>query len=168
MNSQIIITDDFYDIPYQYHKSFEEKHCLITDETIGKISQILGNSIKIVSASNEIGNTSGVLAHLECDWIAVIYLTLPLEAFGEFGLKFYSHIETGLEAFPTQEEMNKYQINENELGRIFNSDLSLWKEYANISIKYNRMVLFRGNKWHSYDNELNNSMCYQKIIIKNI
>lgn len=167
MTEQIIVIDDLYDIAHQYHKGFFENQCVITDETVGKISQIIGNPIEIVSATNEVGSIPGVVAHLGCDWIAVIYLTLPLEAFGEFGLKFYSHLETGLEAFPTQEEMMKYKIDENQLNEVFSSDLNLWKEYARIPLRYNRMILFRGNRWHSYDSNLNNSMLYQKLIIKN-
>jgi hypothetical protein len=168
MREQIIIVDNFYDIAHQYHKSFSENRCVITDETIGKISQIIGNTIDIVSATNEVGSLPGVVAHLGCDWIALIYLTLPLEAFGEFGLKFYSHLETGLETFPTQEELKTYQIDDNQLEQVFNSDLSLWKEYLNIPVKYNRMILFRGNRWHSYESKLNNYICYQRIIIRNV
>ena len=167
MTEQIIIVDDLYDIAHQYHKGFFENQCVITDETVGKISQIIGNPIDIISATNEVGSLPGVVAHLECDWIALIYLTLPLESFGEFGVKFYSHLATGLEAFPTKEEMVKYQINESQLNEVFSSDLGLWKEYGNVPMKYNRMVLFRGNRWHSYDSKLNNSMLYQKIIIRN-
>lgn len=172
MIDRIIIVDDFYDVPYQYHESFSENQSIITDETIGKISQIIGNPIKIILATNETANLPGVVAHLSCDWIAVIYLTLPTKAFGEFGLKFYSHLATGFEAFPTKEEIKMFQISENELEKIFNSDLSLWKEYANIPVKYNRMILFRGNLWHSYgdcDNEnvLNKNIIYKKLVIKN-
>ena len=168
MIEQIIIVDDFYDIAHQYHKGFSENQCVITDETIGKISQVIGNPIEIISATNETGSFPGVVAHLSCDWIAVIYLTLPLEACGEFGLKFYSHLATNLETFPIQDEMEKYKINESEIKKIFDSDLSLWKEYANIPVRYNRMILFRGNRWHSYENKLNTSMLYQKIIIKDV
>ena len=168
MIEQIIVVDNLYEIAHMFHKGFYEDQCVITDETVEKLSQIIGNPIEIISATNETGSLPGVVAHLSCDWIAVIYLTLPLEAFGEFGLKFYSNLATGLETFPTQDEMKKYQINENELEKIFDSDLSLWKEYANIPVKYNRMVLFRGNRWHSYQNKLNNSMLYQKIIIRNV
>ena len=50
MNSQIIVVDDLYDIPHQYHIGFEKGKCLITDETVVKISQIVGNPIKIVHA----------------------------------------------------------------------------------------------------------------------
>lgn len=94
-------------------------------------------------------------------------MTLPLESFGEFGVKFYSHLATGLETFPTKEEMIKHQIDESQLNETFSSDPSLWKEYGNIPARYNRMVLFRGNRWHSYESKLNNSMLYQKIIIRN-
>jgi len=165
MNSQIIVVDDLYDIPHQYHKGFDENQCLITDETVGKISQILGNPVKVIQASNEVETTSGVLAHLECDWIAVIYMTLPLEAFGEMGIRFYSHLPTGLETFPTKEEIEKYQIDENEITKVFASDSKLWKEYSCIPAKYNRMVLFKGNRWHSYN--LNSGIRYQKVIINN-
>lgn len=167
MNEQIMIIDNLYDIAHQYHKGFFENQCIITDEVIGKITQIIGNPIEIISATNEVGNVPGILAHLESDWIAVIYLTLPLESFGEFGIKFYSHRTTGLETFPIKEEMLKYQISENQINEIFSSDLSLWKEYGNIPMKYNRMVLFRSNRWHSYNSKLNNSTLYQKIIIRN-
>jgi len=165
MNSQIIVVDDLYDIPHQYHKGFDENQCLITDETVGKISQILGNPVKVIQASNEVGTTSGVLAHLECDWIAVIYMTLPLEAFGEMGIRFYSHLPTGLETFPTKEEIEKYQIDEKEITKVFASDSKLWKEYSCIPAKYNRMVLFKGHRWHSYN--LNSGIRYQKVIINN-
>jgi len=164
MNSQIIVVDDFYDIPFQYHKSFDDGECLITEETTGKISQILNHPIQVTAASNEVGDTPGVMAHLECDWIGIIYLTLPLQAFGELGTKFYSHIATGLETFPTREDLIKYNINENELTRVFSSNPELWKEYSCVASRYNRMVLFRGNRWHSYT--LNSNIRYQKIIIK--
>ena len=165
MNSQIIVVDDLYDIPHQYHKGFDENQCLITDETVGKISQILGNPVKVIQASNEVETTSGVLAHLECDWIAVIYMTLPLEAFGEMGIRFYSHLPTSLETFPTKEEIIKYQIDENEITKVFASNFKLWKEYSCIPAKYNRMVLFKGHRWHSYN--LNSGIRYQKVIINN-
>ena len=174
MNQEVIVVDDLYDTAHQYYKGFFENECVISDETVGKISQILGNKIEILYASNEVlteDKTSSVCAHLGCDWIAVIYLSLPLVSFGELGLRFYSHIATGLETFPTEEEMKVYGISNDKLSEVFNSDLSLWKEYGSIPAKYNRMALFRGNRWHSYGkgygDTLNTYMLYQKIIIKN-
>jgi hypothetical protein len=165
MNEQIIIVDNFYDEPFHYHKGFDDQKCIVTDETIGKLEQIVGNSIQIVRASNQTENISGVLAHLQSDWIALIYLTLPLQSFGETGVKFYSHIQTNLECFPNDNEIKKYEITEHNISKIFDSNLSLWKEYGNIPAKYNRMVLFKSNRWHSY--YLNTSIRYQIITIKN-
>lgn len=175
MIEKIIILDDFYDNPHQYRKGFFEDKCIIADETIHKIENIIGNQIQVIDAVNEVligGQNMGVCSHLSADWIAVIYLTLPLVSFGEFGIKFYSHIATGLETFPTEQDLKKYNISENQLSDIFSDSSDLWKEYGNINIKYNRMVLFQANLWHSYGDgfgiNLNNSMLYQKIIIKNV
>jgi len=168
MREQIVIVDNLYDIPHQYHKGFFENQCVITDETVGKLTEVIGNPIEIISATNEVGGAPDVVAHLTSDWIAVIYLALPMQSFGETGLKFYSHLATGLEAFPTQEEAIQYQINENNLTEVFKSELSLWKEYGNIPTRYNRMILFKSNLWHSYGSNLNMSMLFQKIIIKNV
>lgn len=175
MTERIVIVDNFYDIPHQYHKSFFENQCLISDETVEKITKVIGNPIEIVSASNEVlseKQTTSVCSHLSSDWIGVIYLTLPMVCFGEFGMKFYSHLSTGLETFPSSEDLQKHNISENELLEVFASDPKLWKEYGNIPAKYNRLVLFRSNLWHSYGKgfgtELNTSMLYQKVIIRNV
>ena len=84
-------------------------------------------------------------------------------------MKFYSHKETGLDSYPTQEQIQKYNIT--NIGKTFSQNLENWKEYGSIPVKHNRMVLFRSNLWHSYGNgfgsDLNTSMLYKKIIIKN-
>jgi len=165
MREQIIIVDNLYDIPHQYHKGFFENQCVITDETVSKITEVIGNPIEIISATNEVGGESDIVAHLTSDWIAVIYLTLPMQSFGETGIKFYSHLATGLEVFPTTEEIKRYQLT--HLEETFRSDLSLWKAYGDIPAKYNRMVLFRSNLWHSYGSNINSFMLFQKIIINN-
>jgi len=174
MNQSIVIVDNLYDIPHQYHKGFFENQCVITDETYKKLSNVVGNKIKIIDATNEVlseDKDTSVCAHLLADWIAVIYLSFPLVSFGEFGMKFYSHRDTGIEAFPTKEEKIKYNIKEDDLLNIFSSNLDLWKEYGNIPARYNRMILFRANLWHSYGKgfgqDLNTSMLYQKVILKN-
>lgn len=163
MKQNTIVIDHFYDIPFEYHKS---DACLITDETVKKLTYIIGNSIEIVSATNEVGNTDGVVAHLASDWIGIVYLSLPVQSFGDFGIKFYSHLSTGLEEFPTKEEMVKFNLEENKLTDVFSSDLNLWKEYGCIPAQYNRLILFKSSKWHSYT--LNSHNRYQKIIIRNV
>ena len=175
MKEKIIIIDDFYDTPYQYHKSFSENHFLITNETIEKLTSIVGNKIEIIDTSNEIlreGQSTSVCAHLSSDWIALIYLSLPLNSFGEYGVKFYSHLSTGLESFPTKKDLEKYDISENQLLEVFSNSSELWKEYGNIPIKYNRLVLLRSNFWHSYGcgfgMDLNTSMLFQRIFIRDV
>ena len=159
MKSEIFVIDNFYDIPYEYHKSFLNNEIKITEETVGKISSIVKSDIKILEATNNIQkeeDEGGITAHLSSDWIAVVYLQLGYPSFGEFGMKFFSHIETGLESYVDGKQFNVH-------------DKTHWKEYGKIPAKYNRLVLFRSNRWHSYGegfgNDLNTSMLYQKMII---
>ena len=159
MKSEIFVIDNFYDNPIEYHKSFLIKEVRIIEETGNKISSILKSDIKIIEATNNMQkeeDEADITAHLGSDWIAIIYLQMGYPSFGEFGMKFFSHIETGLESYVD--------------GRKFNvKDKTHWKEYGKIPARYNRLVLFRSNRWHSYGkgfgDDLNTSMLYQKMII---
>jgi|DEB0MinimDraft_10_1074344.scaffolds.fasta_scaffold185150_2 predicted metallo-beta-lactamase superfamily hydrolase len=164
MNEEIIIVDDFYDIPHQYHKSFDDEKVLITEETTGKISQVLGKKVNSFIGFNAKEKNTSIVSHLESDWTAIIYLELPHYSFGEFGIKFYSHLNTGLEKFPSGEEMKKFNINEENIHTIFSSEVNLWKEYGNIPAVYNRMVLFKSSRWHSCS--MTTDIRCQKILIK--
>lgn len=137
MNEKIIIVDDFYDIAHQYHKSFFQNKCLITDETRGKISQILNRPIKFVFTSNEINGTDEVTSSFDCEWIAIIYLSLPLISFGEHGLKFFTS------------EGKEY-------GNIVAKYNRMILFRANILHSYGV----------GYGNNLDNSLLYQKIMLK--
>ena len=170
MSGSILVIDNFYENPHPFHMGFHKEECLITDETVGKISQIVGNPVEVLSASNEKTSYPSVVAHLASDWIAIINTSFPLQSFGEFGVSFYSHLETGLETFPSQQDMAKYQINDSNIAEKFNTNRQLWKQYGQIPAKYNRLVLFRSNLWHSYTpkEEINTSIFYQKLILKNV
>jgi len=161
MRSEIFVIDNFYDVPHKCHKSFLDNELKITEETTSKVSSILKSDIKILEADNNIqkeDDEGGITAHLGSDWIAVIYLQLGYPSFGEFGMKFFSHIETGLELYVDGQQ---YKFN--------TQDKIQWKEYGKIPAKYNRLVLFRSNRWHSYGkgfgDNLNTCMLYQKMII---
>ena len=98
MKSEIFVIDNFYDIPYEYHKSFLSNEVRVIEETGNKISSILKSDIKIIEATNNMQkeeDEGDITAHLGSDWIAVVYLQLGYPSFGEFGMKFFSHIETG-------------------------------------------------------------------------
>jgi len=174
MNQKIIVADDFYDIAHQYHKSFETGECLITDETVNKISSILQTNVKVLSASNEILNENNtVTANTVCDWIAVIYLTMPADCVFTQGMSFYIHSKTQLETFPNDYAKSVFGLQSMEdLQKTFNVyDLNDWKEYMNIFVKYNRIILFRADTWHSYGEcekeNINNPIIYQKILLQN-
>ena len=176
MNQKIIVADNFYDIAHQYRKSFFENQCLITDETVNKISEMLQQKVNVVEAFNEClsENTKNTItANNACDWIAVIYLTMPADCVFTQGMSFYIHSKTQLETFPDDYAKSLYGLQTIEdLQNTFDvCNLKYWKEYMNIFVKYNRIVLFRADTWHSYGNgfgnDLNNSMIYQKVLLQN-
>ena len=138
MKSEIFVIDNFYDIPYEYHKSFFDNEVRITKDTVERISNILESDIKIIEADNNMQkeeDEGGITAHLGSDWIAVIYLQLGYPSFGEFGMKFFSHNETGLESYVDGKQFNV-------------QDKTQWKEYGKIPAKYNLLVFLRSNRWH--------------------
>lgn len=168
MNQKIMIVDDFYDIAHQYHKSFGEGECLITDETVSKLSQLLQEKIQIGAATNEVLNCKNfITANTSYDWIAVIYLTLPGDCVSTQGMSFYTHKKTQLDSFPNDYAKRLYGLQTLEdLEKTFDvSNLDDWTEYMNIFVKYNRLVLFRADYWHSYGQQINNSIIYQKLLV---
>ena len=183
MNQKIFVIDNFLETSLGYHNKIVLEKAPISlleqlqreyPESIifDKISAILKSNIKVLESKDHVEkerDRSPICCHVESDYIGVLYLTLPLIAWGEVGIKFYSHKETGLDAFPTQEEIKRYNIT--DMDKTFSNDLKNWNEYGSIPIKHNRLVLFRSNLWHSYGDgfgsDLNTSMLYKKIIIKN-
>tara|TARA_R100000742_G_C4251008_1_gene69335 strand:- start:55 stop:609 length:555 start_codon:yes stop_codon:yes gene_type:complete len=183
MNKKFIIVDDFYDIAHMYHKSFFEEAKEINPQELPlKISSLLNISgqveqkVIIDAAFNENrfeNSPNPIVANPTYDWIGVIYLTLPPDCISKTGLRFYTHTKTGLDAFPNEyaRKINGWQNIEDIQSSFNGSNSSNWESYSSIYVKYNRLVLFRSDLWHSYGigfgTELNNSMMYQKLLIKN-
>ena len=190
MNQKIFVIDNFIKTPLGYYDKIDllgsvsrgsdvasptqsELEKRYPEEVVfNQISDALRSRVTILESTNnqlKEGTNTSICCHLESDYIGVLYLSLPLSNWGEFGVKFYSHKETGLDSYPTQEQIQKYNIT--NIGKTFSQNLENWKEYGSIPVKHNRMVLFRSNLWHSYGNgfgsDLNTSMLYKKIIIKN-
>ena len=190
MNQKIFVIDNFLETSLGYydkinasgHLSRGSDAPLLTQSELekaypehvvfDKIADSLRSKITILESTNNQlkgGDKSPICCHVGSDYIGVLYLSLPLYNWGEFGVKFYSHKEIGLDSYPTQEQIQKYNIT--DIGKTFSQNLENWNEYGSIPIKHNRMVLFRSNLWHSYGNgfgsDLNTSMLYKKIIIKN-
>ena len=185
MNQKIFVIDNFLQTSLGYHEKIvlDEAPTSLLEQLqkeypesiiFENIAAILKNQIQVLESKDHVEkerDRSPICCHVESDYIGVLYLTLPLIAWGEVGIKFYSHKETGLDAFPNTKEMQKYNINTSNINKIFSRDLENWSEYGSIPIKHNRLVLFRSNLWHSYGDgfgsDLNTSMLYKKIIIKN-
>jgi len=177
MNQKFVIVDDFYDIAHIYHKSIIDSNVLITDETTQKLSYILSRPIQVMEAFNEVRNDNSdnsVTANTIANWVVVIYLTMPPDAIGKRGLSFYTHKRTGLDAFPNEYacQINGWQNMDDIMSSFNPNNRDEWEEYGNVFVKYNRCVIFHADHWHSYGhgfgNELNNSMIYQKLLLKNV
>lgn len=93
-------------------------------------------------------------------WAGVCYLSLPSSytntdgSIKDAGTKFWKHKEFGFEKVPmSQEEGKKYGFNSIKDLKLFletdGMDENKWHLLDNISIKYNRLVLFRPWLWHS-------------------
>jgi hypothetical protein len=177
MNQKFIIADNFYDIAHPFHKSFFDNQCLITEETTKKLSELLGNEINIIESFNEAipeNSQNLITANTFCDWICVIYLTLPSNCVSKKGLSFYKHKKTNLDSFPNEYscKVNGWNSIEDIVDSFDVMNKNDWEEYSNIFVKYNRCVIFSADYWHSYGNgfgnELNNVLLYQKLLLKNV
>ena len=176
MNQKIIIADDFYDIAHPYLKGIIEGEPIFTDEAPQKISHLLGRQIKVENLFNEVSfkdTPNPITANVACDWIAVIYLTMPGDCVSKRGMSFYSHLKTGFDSFPDEyaRQLHGIQTQEDIMSTFNVNNKEDWKEYSNVYVKYNRIVLFSADLWHSYGDgfgdQLNNSMIYQKLLIQN-
>ncbi len=184
MNQKFIIVDDFYGVAHatgkDIHLDFLEtqyKDKVILEIT-EKVSLILNHPVQVEHVFNEItskNSSNNITTNTYYDWIGIIYLNLPTEThhLGR-GLSFYLHESTGLDCFPNKMACKANGLqNMDDILRCFDvNNQSYWKEYMNIYVKYNRMILFRADLWHSYGvgfgDELNNSMKHQKVLIKNV
>lgn len=100
------------------------------------------------------------LPNMRTTWAAVCYLSLPENYTKEDGTtydsgsKFWKHKETGLEQLPHDTQfLSTIGINNPE--DLFNfmntegTDESKWINTMSVPIKFNRLIMFRSNLWHS-------------------
>lgn len=87
------------------------------------------------------------------DWIdysALIYLSLPEHARG--GTSFWRHRDTGWLRCAPASELARHGL---ELQRDFHldqgHDTTRWEPWQRIDMRFNRLVLFRADLWHSAD-----------------
>lgn len=100
------------------------------------------------------------LPSLDTTWSAVCYLSLPKDytkedgSFLDCGTNFWKHKKTGMEKLPRDinylESIGLYTPN--HLFNFMNEegiDESLWIKTFTVPFKFNRLVMFRSNLWHS-------------------
>ena len=153
MNQKIFVIDNFIEGPLAYHdkiaKSFEPEIKADIEKKYPEskifqdISSILRSNIQVLESKDYVQkerDRSPICCHMESDYIGVLYLTLPLSAWGEVGIKFYSHKETGLDSFPTQEQAR----NITDIDKTFSQNLENWKEINHlIPSKFKKTVSLR-------------------------
>lgn len=85
----------------------------------------------------------------DTDWTGLVYLNLPEQCQG--GTAFYKHIRTGLSEVPSPEQISSagfatWREMEKSVVGADSLDLHAWELMDYVGMKFNRLVLFRGDK----------------------
>ena len=145
-------------------------------------SYIAGEPIKPVETSNCGGfriqhkdETGKQYIHVDLPsmtttWAGICYLSLP-EHYENVnaGSMFWKHKETGMEQMPfSKEYLSTIGINNpNDLFKFMNTegtDTSKWINTFSIPIKFNRLIMFRSNLWHSQGELFGNTKENSRLI----
>lgn len=178
MDQQILTVDNFYDVALLHHQNCLENKCTVSDELIFKISSLLQTNVSVFhSSSHSLTELSSknqdfnVISDHRCNWIAIIYLTLPPDCIMKRGLKFYIHKKTKYDRLPddTHAQIDGWNsLRDIEKSFDFKKEED-WEEYFNTFVKYNRMVLFKAGLWHSYGKGFgktsSDSLLFQRILL---
>ena len=147
MKQKIIVIDNFLDSPLDYKKSKQ----YLTEEISYKLKHILLSDVNITSVESNNPPTE-ITANFAVDYIAMIYLDLPTECVDKKGIGFWLHKETQDEEIPNHTKMKWMGLKTpEEVESSYDvSNKNLWDKYMEYFVKYNRIVLFDANLFHSY------------------
>lgn len=170
-----MMVDNFYDFAFKHRERFDESEsiCKLDEEFTAKIEHLVGQKIKILQCSNEklIKNEFDVKSDINSDLTAIVCLTLPPYCINKKGLKFFNHKKLGTDEFPNNGDamINGWNRLEDIEKSINFKNKNEWVEYGNFFVKYNRLILFRSNLWHSFGSgfgkDTDDCMLFQKIKI---
>jgi hypothetical protein len=192
MHQRIVSANNFYDNPSVIRAqalSVEYKDNLsidsfITNESIDKLSYLVNANVEPVEdlpsghfkQTHKNSKFISIDACPSADWIAVVYLTLPVQAEGESALSLYRHAKNGSEAIPTSTEMtlqgfnNLLEVKESYVG-IDGCNLSAWQSWFTVYQRWNRVVLFDACSWHreleGFGDTINNCRLSQLFYLRN-
>lgn len=180
MRRNIIVLDDFYPNPdeirqFAINSSYPEPDGstypgknshdnFYSDELHNRFEQILnrklipagGNGYFRLSLETDLFKQD---VHVDPSWEfgAVCYLNTPDQVIDEGGTSFWIHNKTKIETCPQTDEEAKYygysSAKEGWWTTVYGEglDRSKWTRYLLSPMKYNRIVIFRTNLWHSHN-----------------
>lgn len=172
---QVLVIDDFYqnpdavrslalnaeykDVTQLNYPGFQTTKTYSSPAIAEKFEIILNRRLSIDPASKTFGRFrimlketgSRLKVHIDghSDWTGVLYLNVPESCEG--GTAFYRHKRTGLEGPANELQLNGLGFsNWNDLEQTIiepdTMDASAWEETLFVGMKYNRLVLFKGNE----------------------
>ena len=150
MIEKLIVVDNFYDCLIPPRRSFYGEDPFDHNEVMSKVTEIIGYKVKLEHSSFSKSGKEDIISDPTIDWVGIIYISYPYQAWGKKGVKFLSY--EGHEEPPVT-----------GLGQV---DSNKWKVYGEIPPKANRLVLFRPNLLHCISSDLNSDILYQKIILR--
>ncbi|MBC7740994.1 MAG: 2OG-Fe(II) oxygenase [Bdellovibrionaceae bacterium] len=176
----IIVIDHFYkdpekirslaleasykDVTQLNYPGFQSHHNYCSSDVIKKIELAINSPICSTSLSQTFGKFrimlketgSKLKVHLDghSDWTGVLYLNPDSACQG--GTGFYTHKKTGLDG-PTFD--SDWQQIEQEVIELDSLKPEAWVESSYVAMKFNRLVLFRGNQlFHCHTKSFGNNL----------
>ena len=150
---------DYRDVSQLNYPGFQSHKTYTSEGVVKKFSDLIQRKLAVSPETLTFGkfrimlkeSGSRLKVHLDgmSDWTGVLYLN-PQD-FCEGGTAFYRHKATGLEGPATSEQIRQYgfsnwlQMEQNIIDQdTLNPDA--WEETMFVGMKFNRLVLFRGNE----------------------
>lgn len=104
------------------------------------------------------------------EWGAVCYLNSQEQCIDEGGTSFWTHNKTKMETYPQTEEQVKHYGYSSSKEAWYTTvygeglDRSKWTRYLLSPMKYNRVILFRADLWHSHNYNFGDSLQNGRLV----
>jgi len=174
----LIVVDDFYQDPLRVREhalrcnysdvrafnypGFQSEDCFPANAIKTAFERLIGERLQIDEKSSTFGRFRLMYAHTasrltihtdsQSDWTAIVYLNLPDQCQG--GTAFYRHRATGMVGLEAgyQSASSWKQIEDLEAQTVGKDtqNMEAWDVISLVSMRFNRLVLFRGFQFHSH------------------
>lgn len=161
---EIALEENYQDVRLLNYPGLQSEHAFYNNRMIQKFQESIGAVIdpdvevltfgKFRFMTSESGSRIKVHVDGLAEWTGIVYLNPPEQCEG--GTVFYRHKVTGLEGPPAPFEMINYGFQsaldfERQIIETQSLDMTQWQETSFIGMRFNRLVLFRGNEmFHSH------------------